>query len=125
MQFVIPRSAARQVVPLPATKALYRKETMSLDFKIDELGLLHLSALEPYVFHMGNTINDRLLAEVERAMSPEAAAGPNPPARTVVKPVEKQKPAERWLGRIVRQPRLNTYFLRFYNLLFKLLHDDI
>ncbi len=64
MQFLTRREVARQLVPLPSTKGLLRSETMSLDYKMDALGYLHLSTLKPYVFHMGNTVNDRLRKEL-------------------------------------------------------------
>ena len=81
MQFIVLHAVARQVTPLPATKALLHAETMSLDHKLDQLGYLHLSTRLPYVFHMGNTINERLLTEFQQITGATPAiskADPNP-----------------------------------------------
>ncbi len=119
MQFLIPREVARRVVPLPATKGLLRKETMSIDYKIDELGYLHLSTTKSYVFHMGNMVNERLRDEVKRiAGITENAA----PARQ--KKVTKPSTVQRTLTRLAKRPRFNRLFLRLYNLLFRVLYSE-
>lgn len=121
MQFLIRREVARQVIPLPATRGLLRKETMSIDFKIDDLGYLHLSTLEPYVFHMGNTINSRLLEEIQSITgNTEPATHPSPEVKSS-KPRSKKR---QWLIRLARQPRINRLFMRIYNLLFQVLHAE-
>jgi hypothetical protein len=120
MQFLISRQVARQLAPLPATRALLRTETMSLDHRIDEMGYLHLSTLKPYVFHMGNTLSDRLLEEVQMLDEssipaiPKAGASRSPQYNNLLK---------RGLARMARHPRLNPYFVRLYNFLFKALHE--
>jgi glycosyltransferase involved in cell wall biosynthesis len=119
MQFIIPRSIARQVIPLPATKALLRAETMSLDSKIDQLGFLHLSTRQPYVFHMGNTLNERLLAEFQQI----TGATPEIP-KTDPNPQRQLSLARRWLSRIARTPGGRRQLQRIYNLLFQVLHSD-
>ncbi len=119
MQFLTTREVARQLVPLPATKGLLRAETMSLDYKIDALGYLHLSTLKPYVFHMGNTVNDRLLKELGEILKdvprsqPHGSKGPQPKTGT-----------QRFIAKLARNPRLNRLFLRFYNLLFQALYTE-
>lgn len=119
MQFIIPQAVARQVTPLPATKALLRAETMSLDKKIDQLGFLHLSTRQPYVFHMGNTINERLLAEFQQIT--DAA-----PVIPLKKPNPQRQPSlvRRWFSRIARTPGGQRQLQRIYNLLFQVLHSD-
>ena len=114
MQFLIPRQVARRVVPLPATMGLRRTETMSLDYKIDELGYLHLSTQQPYVFHMGNTLSERMLGEVEQVTGSPAA----PPARAKEEAVREVA----W-QRLVQHPRFNRHFVRLYNFLFQALHS--
>jgi len=119
MQFLIPQAVARQVTPLPATKALLRAETMSLDHKIDQLGFLHLSTRLPYVFHMGNTLNERLLKEFQQMTSETPVAlkaAPNQPGQASL--------ARRWLNRMARTPRGQRQLQRIYNLLFQVLHSD-
>lgn len=119
MQFIIPRAVARQVVPLPATKALLRAETMSLDYKIDSLGYLHLSTTQPYVFHMGNTLSERLLQELS-AITGEAHAAPDLPEQAA----RRRSWALRLLTRLASSPRFQPHVLRAYNLLFHALYDE-
>lgn len=119
MQFIIPQAVARQVTPLPATKALLRAETMALDHKIDELGYLHLSTRLPHVFHMGNTLNERLLNEYQQITGEKPFAitsDPNPRKRASL--------ARRWLSRLARTPQGQRQLQRIYNLLFQVLHSD-
>jgi hypothetical protein len=119
MQFVIPRQVARQVVPLPASMGLRRAETMSLDYKIDELGCLHLSTQNPYVFHMGNTLSERLLQEVEKVIGVPAER-PAP----VKEPARRRSGWQRLAVSLVHHPRFNRYFARLYNFLFQALHSE-
>jgi glycosyltransferase involved in cell wall biosynthesis len=119
MQFLIPKEVARQVVPLPSTRGLLRKETMSIDYKIDSLGYLHLSTQKPYVFHMGNTVNERLQGEVLRItgnLSPAVSA----PKRAGT----KSSTVQRWLTSLAKRPRFNRLFVRAYNLLFRALYTE-
>ena len=117
MQFIIPQAVARQVTPLPATKALLRAETMSLDYKIDQLGFLHLSTRLPYVFHMGNTINERLLTEFQQ-ITGTAPAIP----RTIQNLQRQPSLVRRWLSQMARTPGGQRQLQRIYNLLFQVLH---
>jgi len=119
MQFIIPRAVARQVVPLPASMGLRRAETMSLDYKIDELGCLHLSTQNPYVFHMGNTLSPRLLKEVDQVIE----AGSIRPTAAKYS-VARQSGWRRMAVRLVRHPRFNRQFVRLYNFLFQALHSE-
>jgi hypothetical protein len=117
MQFLIPAQLARQAVPLPATQGLLRKETMSLDYKIDQLGYLHLSATQPYVFHMGNTLSEALLEKVTQVV-PEASREASLPAAS--RPVRPR--SARWLSRLAANPRLQPHMVRLYNALFHALY---
>lgn len=119
MQFLIPRDVARQVVPLPAAHALLRRETMSLDRKIDQSGYLHLSTLKPYVFHMGNTINERLLNELQ-----SITGGAIQPERGKAKSNGAQPGVKRLMASLARRPRFNRLFRRLYNLLFQALNSE-
>jgi len=122
MQFMLPRQVARQLVPLPATRGLLRAETMSLDYKIDQLGYLHLSTTRPYVFHMGNSINERLLGEVA-AMTGKAAVGTQ--ARSQTSKPRRASALERWLRALAKRPRTQKLLVRAYNLLFRALYAEI
>jgi glycosyltransferase involved in cell wall biosynthesis len=119
MQFVIPRKVARQVVPLPASMGLRRAETMSLDYKIDELGCLHLSTQEAYVFHMGNTLSERLAQEVKK-VTDALVERPG----TAKRPALHRRGWQRLAVSLVQHPRFNRYFSRLYNFLFQALHSE-
>ncbi len=119
MQFIIPRAVARLVVPLPATRGLLHAETKALDFKIDQLGYLHLSTLRPYVFHMGNNLNPRVLNEVQQITSLGQSRA-TPPKKA---PLQGSK----WLRLLValaRTPRLKRGMVRLYHLLFQVLYAE-
>lgn len=118
MQFLIPRQVARQVAPLPSTRGLLRTETMSLDFKTDELGYQHLSTRLPYVFHMGNTFSEYLHAETARI-----GLATGPPADTKLRRPARQSLPRRILGAVARSPRGQRTLLRLYNLLFRVLYN--
>ncbi len=120
MQFIIPRDVACQVVPLPASKGLFRQETISLDRKVDELGFLHLSTMENYVFHMGNTINEHLLSQV-RQLSGKAASPASPSQSSKIK---KRGIFYRWTAALAQKPVGNRLLLRAYNFLFRVLYAD-
>lgn len=119
MQFLTTRQVARQVVPLPASKGLLRSETMALDYKIDDLGYLHLSTLKPYVFHMGNTLTERLRGEFKEIIG--ASISPSPKA---VKILPGKSILHRWLTFLAGRPALNKLFLKAYNLLFQVLYTE-
>jgi hypothetical protein len=126
MQFIIPRQVARQVTPLPATRGLLRKETMSLDYRTDELGYLHLSVLKPYVFHMGNTVNEQLLNEIAQITGNTTSerVAPSPDALRPHKPTRKLSPAMRGALALSKQPRFQRLFLRMYDFLFRVLYSE-
>jgi glycosyltransferase involved in cell wall biosynthesis len=119
MQFIIPREIARQAVPLPATRGLLRTETMALDFKVDALGYLHLSTPLPYVFHMGNTINEHLLAELKKIPAMHTRA-----ERVTASQPRRRSRFYRLLARLSASPRYQPYLLRLYNLLFQVLYSE-
>jgi len=120
MQFLIRQEVARQVVPLPSTKGLLRKETMSLDFKVDELGYMHLSTLEPYVFHMGNTITDDLLEEVQSISKGANSTVTEPSSNEAAQPISKRR---QWLTKMAKHPQINRWLQRLYNAIFHVLHS--
>lgn len=120
MQFIIPRSVARQMVPLPVSKGLHRAETTTLDRKIDELGYLHLSTKNNHVMHMGNVINEKLLSEVN---SFNGAIDGDP--RTTELVLSKKSTLFRVLSRLLKFPRVNQFFLRLYDFLYRALYAEI
>ena len=124
MQFIIPGKVARLAVPLPATKALLRTETMALDFKVDQLGYLHLSTLEPFVFHMGNTLNATLLEKVHSVIAAGDPATGQSASRSKSQMGNESMGLKKWLVKLARRPRFKAYFIKLYNLLFQVLNSE-
>lgn len=119
MQFITRREIARQVIPLPATRAIYRPETISLDRHMDQAGYLHLSTQENYVFHMGNTITDYLLNEL-KTLQVSHQPLPRPQNRAV----EKRSLHYRAAAALARRPQMHNLFKRLYNFLFRVLYTE-
>jgi hypothetical protein len=119
MQFIIHRDLARQLTPLSAKMGLSRDEDKQFNIKVDELGFLHLSTLEAYVFHMGNTITDDLMTKVADVLDVSVVA-----ASDVRKDGEQQGILFRWALKAVQNPRLKRLFMRVYDFIFRLLHTE-
>ena len=119
MQFIISRDLAREVVPLPVSKGLYRKETMSLDHKIDDMSYLHLSTKENYVMHMGNMINPKLLNEVQSLEGPLEI---NASEEALV--LSKKSGLFRLVSKMLSIPSINRFFLNVYDFLYRALYVE-
>ncbi|MFC1923260.1 glycosyltransferase family A protein [Chloroflexota bacterium] len=117
MQFIIPREVARRLTPLPVSKGLHRAETTSLDRKIDELGYLHLSTQENYVMHMGNTLNEHLLAEVQEL---DEHVGPGSIPENLV--LSNKSTLFRLILRLAEIPGFNQFLLKVYDFLYRVLY---
>jgi hypothetical protein len=121
MQFVIPREVARQAIPLPATKGLLRAETMSLDYEVDRLGYLHLSTTQSFVFHMGNTISQKLLEEVGKL--PQVASASEATSRGGNRR-QRRSLLQRTAISLARRPRMRRFFERLYDFFFRVLYSE-
>ncbi|MCK4901523.1 MAG: glycosyltransferase family 2 protein [Anaerolineales bacterium] len=119
MQFIIPREVARCLTPLPVSKGLHRAETTSLDRKIDKLGYLHLSTQENYVMHMGNTLNEYLLTEVQEL---DGRLGSASTPEIVV--LSKKFTLFRLILRLAEFPRINQFLLNVYDFLYRVLYVE-
>jgi len=120
MQFIIPKSVARNVIPLPASKGLHRAETTTLDRKIDELGYLHLSTKKNLVMHMGNVITEKLLSEVNSFNRELDKA--TLPAELVL---SNKSTLFRVVSKLMKNPTLHQFFLQVYDFLYRALYADI
>ena len=60
----------REILPLPAALQLSRKEDTYQDAEIDRRGYLHLTTTVPYLYHMGNTLDEELREELSRLKLP-------------------------------------------------------
>ena len=121
MQFVLRRETARRLVPLPASYALNRDEDSCLNRSIDQLGLLHLSTPVPFVYHMGNRLDEHTVDEVRRMGLDEILE--NGPVLRTSSNQEMASPPKRYAIRILAQlahiPILDKAFRRLYNFLFE------
>jgi len=123
MQFMIRRDAARQLVPLPATHTLDSDDHMQINRKMEDLGYLQLSLLDPLVYHMGNTLQGRHMAEVDevrRKASISIKSAEHPVARR-----QRRSFLKRMLARsATRNTVFNQLIRRVYSFLFDLLYSD-
>ncbi|MBN2386552.1 MAG: glycosyltransferase [Anaerolineales bacterium] len=97
-QFVCPRPALQQILPLPSEKPM-RGENI-LDSRLNELGYLRLSTTEAYVAHMGNEVKDR----------PHAV---------------RAVPRMHWLRRLLWLPGIRHLLFGIYNGLFRLYFSNV
>jgi glycosyltransferase involved in cell wall biosynthesis len=117
MQFVITREVARQVVPLPVSMGLNRKDTVWLDRHIDGAGYLHLSTLDFHVRHMGNCLDQEMLDEIARLGLEKYLPGHSGRAGKLI-PTAKDRRLV-LLNGLARLPTFRNLFRRIYNLLFE------
>ena len=113
MQFLGRRSLLVQALPLPATLGLSPEEDQALDARVDERGYLHLSTLEPYVYHMGNQVDE--IARRAAIQKPRSAE--NKPARAIL---SEAGWGVRLLARLARSATFKGFFLKLYNRLFQI-----
>jgi GT2 family glycosyltransferase len=116
MQFLARLETIRQVLPLPATKALAPEEDSQLDLRLDQAGYLHLSTPVPYVLHMGNVIDDRLRQTISE-LKPGLGDAEKPPKAGEA----KLPPAYRGLTWLAGFRRPRGWMLRLYIVLFHVL----
>ena len=121
MQFLMRRDTARQIIPLPSEYALNRDEDSILNQRVDQMGLLHLSTLEPYVRHLGNRLDEMTLAEI-RQLGLDKILG-QPASRQFSIQSFHTSPAKqkafRLLGWLARYSFFNRALRRLYNMLFE------
>jgi glycosyltransferase involved in cell wall biosynthesis len=121
MQFIMPNAVARRIRPLPAAHALFRRETRKLNIYIDQLGLLQLTSLEAFVYHMGNKLDETTLDEIHR-MNLNAILKSNPVNESIVSQAQvrpTKKRAMQVLIRLARIPFFKKTIQRLYNFLFE------
>jgi glycosyltransferase involved in cell wall biosynthesis len=114
MQFLMPQKIARSILPLPSKLGLSRDEDFLLDKRVDEAGWMHLSTLKPYVYHMGNILDEKSRSEAIEA------------GYVNVDLLLTEKKTERWtrwqlrlMNSLGKYAFFKQLFRRIYNLLFK------
>lgn len=77
-QWLARRDVIQKILPLPASLQLNRQEDTYQDRRLDELNYLHLTTTIPYLYHMGNTIDDELKPEISRLEPVDGGKGGAP-----------------------------------------------
>jgi glycosyltransferase involved in cell wall biosynthesis len=118
-QFLGYKSMLEKILPLTYTHVL--REDVQIAARLDKLGFLQLSTLEPFVYHMGNQIDGTTRKEAQRdALSELANENPAPresPSHSEISPAKRR--AFSSLDFLVRLPIFKKSFQRIYNLLFE------
>ncbi len=112
MQFLARRAVLQAALPLPATLGLSPEEDQVLDKRVDDNGFQHLSTPEPWVYHMGNQVD-----EIARAENIPVVA-----ARVQSAPLSLSNWPVGWrlLAGLARSPALRGFFTKLYNRLFQI-----
>ena len=120
-QFLAKKSLLEQITPLPAIYGLNREDDYQIISRIDQLGFLQLSTVTPYVYHMGNQMDESIVEEIHRdhlndVLNNDLAA----PSKTNQNQITRKKKTAFWfLHQIARVPFIKLLVQRFYNLLFE------
>jgi len=112
MQFLAQRDILRKVLPLPSARGLDPEEDRQMDLRIDRQGYLHLSTVDPLVFHMGNAIDKRLIEELARLSIPSGVAKADMPPR-------EKGHLYRILSSLAKHPRLRWRLAWLYRTLYE------
>jgi hypothetical protein len=113
-QWLARKEVIQRILPLPADSALSRKDDTYQDRRLDELGYLHLTTTQPYLYHMGNTLDPEILPEI--AQLTQLTAQPAPAA-----PRAKAHPVWKLLAALNRRPAGRRLLLRLYDNLYQVL----
>jgi hypothetical protein len=113
MQFFARRTVLQQALPLPATLGLSPEEDQVLDHRVDKAGFLHLSTLEPYVYHMGNQVDEIAQKENIQILSKS-------PAAQTVNSTQSWPAGWKVVAALARSRWLRGFFTKLYNRLFQI-----
>lgn len=111
-QWLARREVILKTLPLPSEKQLDRMQTSAQDIRIDEMGYLHLSTMKPYLYHMGNEIDEGLRPEIEALKEAQTQA-------VVYGQKESSDFLEKTIRRLGRNKGLRRLLMRLYNDLYK------
>jgi hypothetical protein len=136
MQFMLSRTVARKLVPMPIAGALTARDAIEIPLGVEALGYWILSTEEPLVRHLGNTIQGQKILEIER-LSVSGYKGGDGELPKVQAAAQYSQPKQRstsisWkkstlaaLQRSIdRSPRLRRTATRLYDWLFSLLYEE-
>jgi len=113
MQFLARKAVLAMTLPLPATLGMSPEEDQVLDKRVDDHGFLHLSTLAPYVYHMGNQVD-------ETAIAAKIAIGQVTPPTSGSPALEGWPVGWRFLAGLAQKSFLRGFFRKLYNRLFQI-----
>jgi hypothetical protein len=113
MQFLGRREVLQAALPLPATLGLSPEEDQVLDKRVDDQGFLHLSTPEPYVYHMGNQVDE--IAERENIHITVQLT-----AQTAPVDISTWPAGWRLMAKLAKSSPLRGFFMKTYNRLFQI-----
>jgi len=119
-QFLARRAVLQEILPLPASLQLSRKEDTYQDVELDRRGYLHLTTTRPYLYHMGNVVDEALRPELEKLRLPENV---KPPTLKKTHTSQKLHPVERILFWLAGKPALRRRLVRLYQFLHRTLSE--
>lgn len=119
-QFLARRAVLQEILPLPASRQLSRKEDTYQDVELDRRGYLHLTTTVPYLYHMGNVVDEALRPELDRLRLPDSDRKPPDRKRTAA---SGRHPVEAIFMRLARRPALRRRLVRLYQLLHRALSE--
>ena len=126
MQFILPREVARRIPPLPSTRGLNRQESKKINEIVDQLGLVQLTSLEAFVYHLGNQLDGPALEEIRRmdldSILQRNIVYQSNHSRAEIQPSKNL--AIKALNRLAQIPFIKRTFLRLYNFLFEFFSQE-
>jgi hypothetical protein len=120
-QFVGYKTMLEKILPLPDKRGLNKDDDTQITIRMDDLGLLQLSTLEAYVYHMGNVVDENTLREVQRDAL-DNLVEKNPASRIVTADTRTKPGKQRVFGVLdflARRSIIKKMLQRIYNLLFE------
>jgi hypothetical protein len=120
-QFLGYKTILKKILPLPNTHGLNKDDDTQITVRMDKLGFLQLSTLKPYVYHMGNQLDETTLAEIQRDRVNDVLKNKlSVSARTNHNQVTTVKKTAFWvIHQMTRVTFFKSMWQRFYNLLFE------
>jgi hypothetical protein len=129
MQFMIPRTVARKITPLPAGAAMGRSdlnagEVNPIPHSVEANGDWLLSTEEPFVRHMGNSILGRNIPEIDAILAQQKTGKRTLPSPAQISGGQKHDLKISLRRTINRFPLLRRLIERAYNEIFSILYEE-
>jgi glycosyltransferase involved in cell wall biosynthesis len=120
-QFLTTREAAKKIFPLDTKLGFSMMKGSDFNSKVDDLGLLQLSTLFPYTFHMGNSIDDWTRQEINRLKLDNILGEKQPLPSNIQEASDKSKKQKAipFLKTLAKNRFMSNILRRIYNALFE------